>query len=161
VEATTQEIRTMSYLLHPPMLDELGLEYVLPWYIEGFSRRSGISVDLQVPKGFGRLPRDTELALFRITQEALANVRRHSGSDNAHVRLSRQADSVMLEIQDEGRGLPPDAQIGFDRGGGGLGVGLAGMRERVRQLGGTIEVTCAGGTTVRAVLGVPVAESLS
>jgi signal transduction histidine kinase len=154
----TSEIRTVSYLLHPPLLDELGLEYVVPWYVEGFSRRSGIVIDIDVPSGFGRLASDIELTLFRITQEALSNVHRHSGSGTARVRLWRTADHVELSVEDDGRGLArtlPETTEAFAA----LGIGIAGMRERARQLGGYLEITGSErGTIVRAVLSARAAE---
>jgi len=144
----TQEIRTLSFLLHPPVLDDLGLEYALPWYVKGFSRRSGIAVSVDVPREMGRLPAEVELTLYRTIQEALANVRHHSGSRNASVALKRERDTIRLEIADSGRGF--DAAVG---GAGALGVGIAGMRERARQLGGAMEIESgAGGTTIRVAL---------
>jgi signal transduction histidine kinase len=152
LEQVTTEIRTMSYLLHPPMLDELGLEYVLPWYTEGFSKRSGISTRLTLQPDLGRLPREVELALFRITQEALANVHRHSGSATAHISLCRNSESVILVVEDQGCGLPQDALQAGARPYAKLGVGIAGMRERAGQLGGSVTISCNSGTTVQAVL---------
>lgn len=157
IDQVVAEIRTVSYLLHPPLLDELGLEYVLSWYVEGFGKRSGIDVDIDVQPGFGRLPADIELTLFRITQEALSNVHRHSGSDTGRVRLRRSGDSVELEVADDGRGLaghlPELTQTSA------LGVGIAGMRERARQLGGSLEISGSErGTIVRAVLPLRAAE---
>jgi signal transduction histidine kinase len=100
-----QEIRTLSYLLHPPLLDEAGLVSALQWYVQGFSKRSGIYVDVFAP-AMDRLPSDMELALFRIVQESLTNVRRHSGSGTASIRLEKTSSEVVLEIQDKGRGMP-------------------------------------------------------
>ena len=151
VGQVTQEIRTLSFLLHPPVLDDLGLEYALPWYVKGFSRRSGIAVSVDVPREMGRLPAEVELTLYRTIQEALANVRHHSGSRNASVALKRERDTIRLEIADSGRGFDagPDAMGGA----GALGVGIAGMRERARQLGGAMEIESgAGGTTIRVAL---------
>ena len=146
----TLEIRTSSYLLHPPMLDEIGLEYALPSYAEGFSNRSGISVSLNIQPDLGRLPRDVELTLFRIAQEALTNIHHHSGSRTAFLTLLRDASSAILEIKDEGRGFSPGALESID---GRLGVGITGMRERVRQLGGHLEIASDHrGTAIRAVL---------
>jgi signal transduction histidine kinase len=152
IRRITAEIRTVSYLLHPPMLDDLGLEYVLPWYAGGFSKRSGIAVTLRIEPDFGRVPHEVELTLFRITQEALTNIHLHSGSSTATITLSRNSTSAMLEVTDQGCGLPagvlqPARELGR------VGVGIAGMRERVRQLGGQFEVTSNGkGTCIRAVL---------
>ncbi len=152
-EQCSREIRTMSYLLHPPLLDELGLAAVLRWYSDGFSQRSGIRVDLQIPSKLGRLPQDVEMTLFRIVQEGLTNIHRHSGSKTAKICVSVNGDGVALEVVDQGRGIPPEK---LERGRGGvseLGVGIAGMRERVRQLGGRLEIRSdQDGTTVKAVL---------
>jgi len=152
LERVTADIRTISHLLHPPVLDELGLEYVLPWYVAAFSRRSGIAVDLQVQPDLGRLPQEVELALFRITQEALTNVHRHSGSSTAHVGLKRDAETATLRIEDQGRGVPPGVLDPTGKGIANLGIGIAGMRERVRQLGGRLTIAGAGGTTIEVVL---------
>ena len=161
VEEVTQEIRTVSYLLHPPMLDDLGLEYVLPWYAAGFSQRSGIATDLRIQPGLGRLPSEVELTLFRIVQEALANVHRHSGSATVAISLRRGADTAVLEVRDHGSGLPQaviDAVAGSNASAP-VGVGIAGMRERVRQLKGRMEMSSdRDGTTLRTTLpvtGVP------
>ena len=149
VERVTREIRTLSFLLHPPVLDDLGLEYALPWYVEGFSRRSGIAVSLDLPECLGRLPGEVELTLYRTVQEGLANVHHHSGSRTASISLFRDRGSLTLEITDMGRGLAADS--GAD--GAPLGVGIAGMRERARQQGGSLEIRSSGsGTTVRMVL---------
>ena len=138
IDGVMQEVRTLSYLLHPPLLDDLGLEYVLPWYAAGFSKRSGIGVALQIAPDVGRLPSDIELTLFRITQEALSNVHRHSGGHTVTIAVSRTADAVSLTIKDDGHGVPAD--IEEPRAISNLGVGIAGMRERVRQFGGRLEI---------------------
>jgi signal transduction histidine kinase len=152
VGQVTREIRTLSFLLHPPVLDDLGLEYALTWYVKGFSRRSGIAVSVDVPSEMGRLPAEVELTLYRTIQEALANVRHHSGSRNASVTLKRERDTMTLEIADSGCGF----DVGLDAAGGeagALGVGIAGMQERVRQLGGAMEIRSGeGGTTIRVGL---------
>jgi signal transduction histidine kinase len=141
------EIRTASYLLHPPLLDELGLLSALRWLADGFHERSGIQVRLDLPSSMDRLSRDEELTLFRVAQEALTNVHRHADSALAALRLFHRGDSVILEVEDAGVGT---------RGGVGsfvLGVGLAGMRERLRQVGGSLTVESSGkGTIVRAAL---------
>ena len=148
VERSVQEIRTISYLLHPPLLDEFGLAWAVCDYADGFAKRSKIRVDLDVPENFERLPHPVELALFRVLQEGLGNVHRHSGSATASIRLARQADSVLLEVRDAGRGLDPAAL-----GGSTLGVGITGMRERLRQLGGRVEIESGlPGTRLRAIL---------
>jgi len=146
------EIRTASYLLHPPLLDELGLLSALRWLADGFRERSAVEVRLDLPVAMERLPRDDELSLFRIAQEALTNVQRHAGSPWVAIRLKVQSDSVMLEIEDGGRGMPTPAG-GFSDKNPALGVGLAGMRERIRQIGGTFSVESTGaGTRVRTIL---------
>ena len=148
VERSVQEIRTVSYLLHPPLLDEFGLAWAVSDYAEGFAKRSHVRVDLDVPEDFERLPHPVELALFRVLQEALRNVHRHSGSPTASVRLARQGNSVILEVRDGGRGLDPAVLRGST-----LGVGIAGMRERLRQLGGRVEMESGlPGTCLRAIL---------
>jgi len=156
-----KEVRTVSYLLYPPLLEEMGLSSAIPWYLEGFSERSGIRTTLDVQSDFGRLPRDSELALFRVLQEGLTNVHRHSGSQTAHVRLAMQNGMAILEIEDAGHGIPPQLleQSGRDWMSA-HGVGLRGMGERVRQLGGKLElVSNESGTKVSAF--VPAAEAPS
>lgn len=142
-------VRTMSYLLHPPVLDALGLQAALKWFIEGFSQRSKIEVALELPSNDRRLPPEIELHLFRMAQECLTNVYRHSGSSSAIVRLILRDDSVQLEIADKGKGIPPEKQETI-KSNTQLGVGIGGMRERVRQFGGTVDITSdARGTVVR------------
>jgi two-component system NarL family sensor kinase len=146
----SREIRTLSYLLHPPLLDELGLASALKEYVEGFSERSGIELELEIQAGFGRLPQEAETALFRIVQESLTNIQRHSGSKTAEIHLRGDSDGVALEVVDRGRGMDGKA---IERGNGSgtrLGVGILGMRERMTQLGGKLEIeSSASGTTVR------------
>ncbi len=142
-----QEIRTLTYLLHPPMLEELGLVGALRDYTAGFAKRCGLQVSLDVDDFSGRLRRDIELALFRVVQESLVNAHRHSGSATATVRLGREDHEVRVEIQDNGCGLPAPTAGSL------AGVGIAGMRERLRQLGGGLEVESdASGVTVLASL---------
>ncbi len=136
----TSEIRTISYLLHPPLLDEAGLRSAISWYVEGFSKRSGIRVDLQIPEDFQRLPSEAETALFRVVQQSLANIHRHSGSSVAIVRIEIDDHAVSVEIRDEGHGFPPEVLTGFHSGTRLLGVGMAGMRERIREMGGRFDV---------------------
>jgi PAS domain S-box-containing protein len=146
----SREIRTLSYLLHPPLLDELGLVSALKEYAEGFSERSGIELKLDIQSGFGRLPQEAETALFRIVQESLANIQRHSGSKTAEIHLRGDAAGIDLEVMDQGRGMGKKA---IERGNGSgtrLGVGILGMRERMTQLGGKLEIeSSSSGTTVR------------
>lgn len=146
VRELSQELRTMSHLLHPPLLDEAGLESALRWFVEGFAQRSGIEVDLDLAPDLGRLPKEMEIAVFRIVQESLANVHRHSGSKTAEVRVARGPQKVTLEIRDQGRGLAADgkpASVPTLPG-----VGIQGMRERVRQLGGNFEIQSGEGQTL-------------
>jgi signal transduction histidine kinase len=139
VNELSNEVRTMSHLLHPPLLDELGLSSALRWYLEGFSERSKIRVQLQLPEEIGRLPRDLETAVFRIVQECLTNVHRHAASPTVSVCISRTSGEVRVEITDEGKGIPPEKRAELHLPGK-AGVGLRGMRERVRQLGGRLEI---------------------
>lgn len=151
IDQSLQEIRTLSYVLHPPLLDQAGLVSALQWYVEGFSKRSGIYVEL-VAQAIDRLPSEMEMALFRVVQEALANVRRHSGSEIVNIRLERKAAVVLLEISDHGRGLETKEDEDSN-GSGSIGVGIPGMRQRLRQLGGALEITSNGrGTTISAVV---------
>jgi signal transduction histidine kinase len=144
ISQALHEIRTLTYLLHPPLLDELGLAGAAHDYAAGFAQRSGLRVSVDSGEFAGRLPPAMELALFRVMQESLGNVHRHSGSDCALIRLERDAEEVRMEIQDNGRGMPDGARVG---------VGLSGMRERLRQLGGRLEIESdAEGTTVLASL---------
>ncbi|PYU64602.1 MAG: hypothetical protein DMG49_26250 [Acidobacteria bacterium] len=153
LEQVILEVRTLSYLLHPPMLSELGLQCVLPRYIEGFSRRSGIVVDLSIPPDLGRFPVEVELTLFRITQEALTNIFRHSGSRTAAIALTQDSRSATLEIKDQGHGIPLGVLETTECAISQLGVGIAGMRERARQLGGKLEIIGrSNGTEIQAIL---------
>jgi PAS domain S-box-containing protein len=153
-EDSIKELRTISYLLYPPMLEEMGLKSAIPWYLDGFSARSGIKTTLKVAIDFTRLPRDAELALFRVFQESLTNVHRHSGSPTAEVRLFSKDGMGVLEVRDRGKGLPPGLlEQSSQDWMGQLGVGLRGMNERMRQLGGTLELTSTKeGTIVRAMV---------
>ena len=149
-EAMT-ETRTISHLLHPPLLDETGFASAARWYVEGFAKRSGISTRLDIPEDFGRLPGTLELALFRVLQESLTNVHRHSKSAKADVSLRLYRDEVVLRIRDYGKGIPAEVLDRFHRNQAGGGVGLAGMRERIHELGGQLEMDCDGqGTQVLA-----------
>ncbi len=130
-----REIRTLSYLLHPPLLDETGLVPSLRWFVQGFADRSKIAVDLELPENIGRLPEEIETTVFRVIQEALVNVHRHSGSPTAKVQITVTDVELTLTVTDEGKGLKEEIQLGE----GQLGVGIRGMRERIRQLGGEIE----------------------
>ena len=152
-EQSITEIRTLSYLLHPPFLDEMGLLSAMRWYAAGFAERSGIPVDLELPESFERLPLDTETALFRIVQESLINIHRHAGSRTASIRLRRDAEALVMEIEDRGHGIPTALLELITRRGGVVGVGIAGMSERIQQAGGRLEITSGDrGTTVRVRL---------
>jgi signal transduction histidine kinase len=149
------EVRTVSYLLHPPLLDEAGLELALRHYVDGFCQRSGLAVDLQVSPDLGRLPSDAEVALFRVVQEALTNVSRHSGSKTARIELRRQTEKgkrlVILTIGDGGRGIARvvrRSRLALQRPGTAGGVGLASMRERLHQIGGWLQIESEVGRTI-------------
>jgi PAS domain S-box-containing protein len=152
VVRVSDEIRTLSYLLHPPLLDEIGLESALKDYVDGFSTRSKIEVRLDIPREFGRLSKDAEIALFRVAQECLTNIHRHSGSGTAAIRIVRDDGTVKLEVQDDGKGMPAE-RVALLNTTGTLGVGFRGMRERLRQLGGSLVVSSnEKGTLVAATL---------
>jgi two-component system, NarL family, sensor kinase len=145
------DIRTISYLLHPPLLDEVGLLPALEWYVSGFSERSGITVKRDIGKSSKPFPKDLNTALFRIIQEALANIHKHANSREAKIRLHSNDGHIVLEISDSGSGIDPARLRNGRNGARGLGVGITGMRERVRQLGGTLEIEPANpGTLIRA-----------
>lgn len=149
----SREIRTVSYLLHPPLLDELGLLSALRWYVTGFSQRSKVEVDLDIPQELKRLPSVVETTLFRIVQEALTNIHRHSRSKAAAIRLEIQGNVVVLEIRDEGRGIPKSVLKEGNSSPSKLGVGIPGMRERTKQLGGRMEISSSSrGTLIRVAL---------
>lgn len=139
VEECLKETRTISYLLHPPLLDEAGFESAARWYVDGFAKRDGIEATLTLPENMGRLPRSVELALFRILQESLTNVHRHSGSPTVKIHVGVEADTVTLAVRDAGQGIPKHILERF-LDAGTAGIGLAGMRERVADLGGELRV---------------------
>jgi signal transduction histidine kinase len=162
IDHAVSSIRTMSYLLHPPLLDEAGFEAAAHWFIDGFAKRTAMSIKTNffhpddMPTGLSktpRMPEVVELALFRMLQEGLTNAHRHSASPNVEVRFQRLPDRATLEVQDFGRGLPQAVMDRFHRTGAGSGVGLAGIRERVKELGGdfTIDSTDQG-TTLRSAV---------
>jgi signal transduction histidine kinase len=149
VNEMSRQLRTMSYLLHPPMLDEAGLLSAVTWYIDGFSTRSSVRVELDCEE-LGRLPAELEITLFRLIQESLTNIHRHSASNTALIRITRNEQAVTLEVIDRGKGFRPaasgDAHLKY-------GVGIPGMKERVRRFGGTLDISSNfGGTTVKACL---------
>jgi signal transduction histidine kinase len=143
------ESRTISYLLHPPMLDDMGFQFAAKWCLEGFSQRSGIRVDASIPEDSDRLPLPVEITLFRVLQESLTNIHRHSESKQADVSLAMSPNDVTMRIRDYGKGISPDLLRRFFATGAHVGVGLAGMRERVREQGGHLDIESKGqGTTV-------------
>jgi signal transduction histidine kinase len=160
------EIRTLSYLLHPPLLDRMGLDVALRAYLDGFSRRTGIQVDLQLPTDTTALPRAVELVLFRVIQESLSNVWRHSGSQTARVQLAGEPSPdgrrMTLSIEDFGKGIPShirESTLSGPRHQMPVGLGLVGMRERLQQIGGTLEIdSTMGNTVIRAIVNVAAAS---
>jgi len=150
VQQLSQELRTVSHLLHPPLLDELGLPSALKWYVEGYAERSKIDVQLELANDLGRLPVDMETALFRIVQESLTNIHRHSGSKSAFIRVARSESELSLEVSDFGRGMPTAKNNG-SQSEMRFGVGIQGMQERVRQLNGKFEIRSHGTGTVVTV----------
>ena len=149
VEEISQEIRTTSYLLHPPLLDETGLSGALLWYIEGLQERSSLDITLEIPEDFGRLPKGIELVIFRVVQECLTNIHRHSGSKVAAIKIARVTNIVSVEVQDTGKGLSPEKLTEIQSQGG--GVGIRGMRERLIQLGGEMTIRSSDqGTKISA-----------
>jgi signal transduction histidine kinase len=149
------ETRTLSHLLHPPLLDEAGLGSAARWYITGFAERSGIKVNLDMPSEFKRLPLPIETALFRVLQEGLTNIHRHSHSPAADIHLHVCDGHVSLAMRDYGQGIPADVLQRF-RQSGTTGVGLAGMRERIYELGGQLEIRPeAQGITINATIPIP------
>jgi len=152
VQEMTKEVRTISHLLHPPLLDERGLSSALSWYIDGFEKRSKIKVDLELPEDLGRLSREHELAIFRVVQECLTNIHRHSGSPMAKIRIVYSDGLVLVEVEDQGKGIPAERLVEMDSVGV-PGVGVRGMRERIRQLGGRLDIKSgSNGTKVEVCL---------
>jgi PAS domain S-box-containing protein len=156
VQQLHREIRTTSYLLHPPLLDENGLSSALQWYVQGLVERSTLDIQLDIPEDFGRLPRDLELVIFRLVQESLTNIHRHSGSKTATIRVARKAEAITLDVQDRGSGMPAEKLAGIQAGRS--GVGIRGMRERVRQFEGVMNIESdESGTRISVVIPVPAA----
>ncbi|PYV79624.1 MAG: hypothetical protein DMG93_20485 [Acidobacteria bacterium] len=153
-EECVKEVRTISYLLYPPMLEELGLKSAIPWYLDGFTKRSGINTRFEIPDDFERLSRDAELVLFRVLQESLTNIQRHSGSTTADIKIYCADKTVTLQVTDHGKGMPATiVEQGNQDWMGSLGVGLRGMSERLRQLGGALDISSTeSGTDVRATV---------
>jgi PAS domain S-box-containing protein len=157
-EEAIKDVRTISYILYPPMLEELGLKSAIPWYLDGFSKRSGIKTSFEASADFDRIPGDLELALFRVLQESLTNVHRHSGSTTARVQLLIKDRAAVLQVTDEGTSVRSSSNWEDQNHDwmGALGVGLRGMNERMHQLGGSLELTFAPeGTTVTATVLLP------
>jgi signal transduction histidine kinase len=148
VSRCTDEIRTISYLLHPPLLDEMGLASGLALYAEGFTERSGVRVELDIARDFQRLSTETETAMFRIVQQSLANIYRHSGSLVAKITVRQDAEEATMQIRDEGCGMDPDILRESDSGTRLVGVGIAGMRERTRALNGTLHIRSSPAGTI-------------
>jgi PAS domain S-box-containing protein len=151
VQHLSQEIRTTSYLLHPPMLDECGVSSALKWYVQGLAERGGLAIDLNLPDDFGRLPSEMELLIFRLVQECVTNIHRHSESTTAQIRIQREGSNVHVEIEDQGRGISPARLAEIQSHG--TGVGIRGMRERVRHFRGDLVIESnSSGTKVYANL---------
>lgn len=145
------ETRTISYLLHPPLLDEMGFAFAAKWFLDGFAQRSGIQVTSDIPDDLARLPHSIELALFRVLQECLTNIHRHSGSSRADVSIEKTPREITLRIRDYGKGIAPEVLERFRASGSRVGVGLAGMRERVREQGGRLDIESSAAGTLIAV----------
>ncbi|HEX4782812.1 MAG TPA: PAS domain S-box protein [Candidatus Sulfotelmatobacter sp.] len=154
VQQLNKEIRTTSYLLHPPLLDENGLPQAIQWYMQGLMERGDLKIDLDISEDFGRLPADLELAVFRIVQESLTNIHRHSGSKTASIRLFRAEDKVLLQIEDQGKGISADKLIAIKAQR--TGVGMTGMRERIRHFKGGMDIQSNGtGATIVVTIPLP------
>ena len=157
----SNEVRTMSHLLHPPLLDEVGLASALRVYLEGFAERSKIKVDLDIPEDFGRLPRELETAIFRVIQECLTNIHRHSGSPVAEICISKTDSELHIEVQDLGKGISAKSRSEMELAGR-AGVGIRGMRERLRQLGGSLEIGAVqNGTGTKVTAFLPLKDVVS
>jgi PAS domain S-box-containing protein len=155
VQMLHQELRTTSYLLHPPLLDEAGLSSAIGWYVQGVSERSGIAIDFDISKEFGRLPRELELVVFRIVQESLTNIHRHSGSKRAAIRIVRAPEAITMDIEDSGKGISRE-HLGAVQSGA-SGFGIRAMRERLRPLGGELQIS-SGADGTRVVVSIPLSQ---
>ncbi len=160
VDKCVTETRTVSYLLHPPLLDETGFGSAARWYVDGFAQRSGIKVNIDLPAKLDRLHRDVEIALFRALQEGLTNVHRHSGASAVDTCVRVDTEQVHLEISDNGRGIPKQILTHLSDGDGATSVGIAGMRERVRELGGSLEIR-SGRSGTKLIVKIPLIERKS
>lgn len=156
VQQLTKEIRTTSYLLHPPLLDENGLPAALSWYVRGLTERGGLDIVFKISEEFGRLPREMELVVFRLVQECLTNIHRHSGSKNATIQVIRNRERVIVEVQDCGKGIPREKLAEIQTKGS--GVGIRGMRERLRQFGGEMRID-SGSTGTTVLVTIPLAKT--
>jgi signal transduction histidine kinase len=151
VQHLARELRTTSYLLHPPLLDEAGISSALSWYVQGLAERSSLAIDLKFSENIGRLPPEMELVIFRLVQECLTNIHRHSGSKTASIRVDREDNSIRVKVEDHGSGMSPE-RLGEIQSHG-TGVGIRGMRERVRHFHGDLTIESdAYGTRVCASL---------
>jgi signal transduction histidine kinase len=157
VEKCLTETRTISHLLHPPLLDEAGFGSAAQWFVDGFAQRSGIEVNIDLPPKLNRLHKDVEIALFRALQEGLTNVHRHSGASAVDIRVLVDTEQVLLEISDNGRGIPKKQLAQLSAGNGATSVGIAGMRERVRELRGSFEIK-SGRTGTKVILAIPLLQ---
>jgi two-component system NarL family sensor kinase len=158
IEAMVQqlhgEIRTTSYLLHPPLLDEIGLASALNCYVEGLAERSHVAITLDMANNVGRLPSDMELAIFRLVQECLTNIHRHSGSKTALIRIGLEGESIRIQVQDHGKGISPERLLEIQSRG--CGVGIMGIRERIRQFHGEMKIESnSSGTSVIVSIPIP------
>jgi len=159
IDGCLKEVRTISHLLHPPMLDEVGLLPAVRWFATGFAQRSGIEVQLDLPASLRRLPSELEIAVFRVVQESLTNVHRHSGSSIAVIRLEVDSGRIRLQVIDHGRGIPPQ-KLSYRNENDTVGVGILGMRERLRQLHGRMEITSSEGQGTNVQVTIPLRESV-
>jgi two-component system NarL family sensor kinase len=154
VQQLHREMRTASYLLHPPLLDEAGLSSALDWYVQGLMERSGLEISFTISEGFTRLPGDLELAVFRLVQECLTNIHRHSGSKTALIRIALEADLLTVSIEDQGKGMSPARLAEIQSHGS--GVGIRGIRERLRQFKGQMDIESdSSGTRVLVTIPIP------
>jgi signal transduction histidine kinase len=152
VRSISDEIRTLSYLLHPPMLDECGLNTAIRTYVSGINQRNGLHVEVEIPRDLRRLSEEAELAIFRIVQASLTNVHLHSGASKAKVKIQQNLDGVIVVVSDEGQGIP-DGVLDHTSRTRTVGIGITGMRERVNHLGGRLEIeTDRKGTKVKATI---------
>jgi two-component system, NarL family, sensor kinase len=151
VQQLHREIRTTSYLLHPPLLDESGLYSAISWYLQGLRERSGLEVSFEISEQFGRLPSEVELVIFRLVQESLTNIHRHAESKTASIRIDRESNQITLDVRDQGRGMSSERMAEIQSGRS--GVGIRGMRERLRQFEGTMDIESdSSGTRICATI---------